>query len=653
MELLPASVVQHDLPHEIDISGRRQDDNSVVLVAVRRADEHVVEDTLHIVEVEQHGCLYIICTATAKQCCSSAPQEDPRFILFQLGTCITKCSRDVLPSVRTCRPNQANDALSRASSQQSASPPADAECQSQQSVEPSVVHPTPAGLEVIGGPPLLPTFASGFRRMMHDGDDFKLAIRLCRFDEESKPSLLSLWRRYALEKDDATVVYSKMRNATKGNAKTSQYLHWVVSFMNLALLHFEIVDKNLVVQSGDLKRQARKASRVIQLLAPFGMAGLLILTVFGHATTSFYSICKASDEDWVGLKDGLEWTLRSVLPYIAQRLEGSRALRRVVPVFHPVSFCIWYRYQMEGQLLTYEYVSSTFGASDRAFSCMELFTDMMLGELLESMPIGDERTDTPCPFQSRVVELLDPILTKAADRPYDPVRDVSIRRESEPSRRGWTTPVINGSHDNIMHVNHMPECNSAPDLNLESMTWSGGSAAENAAHAGDSGGEWTGAAAGQKRPQVENSPTSKRHRPSAEETTERLDTSEASNADPEFSASTSHAAPQGDVARGAVSGIADPVQHQTLEEIMQEYGLSSQDWNSMCNPFSATSATACDSWEGMFDGIPATSTMAHMVIPISDELLDVHFSENAASLPTFLSEPQPSGTIPRAEETET
>ncbi|KAM3450222.1 hypothetical protein NHJ6243_009840 [Beauveria neobassiana] len=185
------------------------------------------------------------------------------------------------------------------------------------------------------------------------------------------------------------------------------------------------------------------------------------------------------------------------------------------------------------------------------------------------------------------------------------------------------------------------------------MTWSGGSATENAAHAGDSGGEWTGAAAGQKRPQVEDSPTSKRHRPSAEETTERLDTSEASNADPEFSASTSHAAPQGDVARRAVSGIADPVQHQRLEEFMQECGLSSEDWNPMYNPFSATSATACDSWEGMFDGIPATSTMAHVDIPISDELLDVHFSENAASLPTFLSEPQPSGTVPPAEETET
>ncbi|OAA34262.1 hypothetical protein BBO_09271 [Beauveria brongniartii RCEF 3172] len=640
MELLPASVVQHDLPHEIDIRGQREDDNSVVLVAVRRAGEHVVEDTLHIVEVEQHGCLYIICTATAKQCCSSAPQEDPRFMLFQLGSCITKCSRDVLPSVRTCRPNQANDALSRASSQQSASPPADAECDSQQSVEPSAVHPTPAGLEVTGAPPLLPTFARGFRQMMHNGDDFKLAIQLCRFDGESKPSLLSLWRRYALEKDDATAVYSKMHNATKGNAKTSRYLHWVVSFMNLALLQFEVVDKGLVVQSGDLKRQARKASRVIQLLAPFGMAGLLILTVFGHATTSFYSICKASDEDWVGLKDGLEWTLRSVLPYIAQRLEGSRALRRVVPIFHPVSFCIWYRYQMEGQLLAYEYVSSTFGASDRAFSCMELFTDMMLGELLESMPIGDERADTPCPFQSRVVELLDPILTKAADRPYDPVRDVSIRRESEPSRRGWTTPVINGSHDNIMHGNHMPECNSAPDLNLESMTWSGGSAAENAAHAGDSGGEWTGAAAGQKRPQVEDSPTSKRHRPSAAETTANSNTVEGSNADP---ASISYTAPRDDATSGIFSDIANP-----------QLEFSSEYWDAvLLDGISATSGMVYNGGDSMADGIPATYGMAHTDMPISNDFQIVDFCENAATFPSFLSEPQPNGTVLPAEERET
>lgn len=90
-----------------------------------------------------------------------------------------------------------------------------------------------------------------------------------------------------------------------------------------------------------------------------------------------------------------------------------------------------------------------------------------------------------------------------------------------------------------------------------------------------------GAAAGQKRPQVEDNSTLKRHRPRAEETTENSDTSEVSNVEPESPKSTSHAVPHGDVATGAVGGIADPVQHQTWEEYVQEYGLSPEDWDSM------------------------------------------------------------------------
>ncbi|OAA39478.1 hypothetical protein ISF_09853 [Cordyceps fumosorosea ARSEF 2679] len=169
------------------------------------------------------------------------------------------------------------------------------------------------------------------------------------------------------------------------------------------------------------------------------------------------------------------------------------------------------------------------------------------------------------------------------------------------------------------------------------------------AAAGESGGERTVAAAGQKRPQVEDNRTSKRHMPSAEEATKNSGPSEASNVDPESATSTSHAVPQGDVATGAVSAIADPMQHQ---ELAQELGFNLDEWDSMCSSFPVSSITAYN-WDGMFDSIPATSTMVHGGIAISDELQDVDFSENAATLPAFLSEPQPSGTVPPADEAET
>ncbi|KAK8146527.1 hypothetical protein G3M48_002989 [Beauveria asiatica] len=115
-----------------------------------------------------------------------------------------------------------------------------------------------------------------------------------------------------------------------------------------------------------------------------------------------------------------------------------------------------------------------------------------------------------------------------------------------------------------------------------------------AAAAGESGGEWTGAAAGQKRPQVEDNPTSKRHRPSAEETPENSDPTEVSGP-----ASTCRTAPRGNTASGNPSITADPAQQRMFEESPQEEDIekspSPYDWQL--------------DWGSEGDGIPATSGM--------------------------------------------
>ncbi|EJP62044.1 uncharacterized protein BBA_08968 [Beauveria bassiana ARSEF 2860] len=115
-----------------------------------------------------------------------------------------------------------------------------------------------------------------------------------------------------------------------------------------------------------------------------------------------------------------------------------------------------------------------------------------------------------------------------------------------------------------------------------------------AAAAGESGGEGAGAAAGQKRPQVEDIPTSKRHRPSAEETAENSDPSVVS--DP---ASTCSTAPRGDTASRTPSITADPAQQRMFEVSPQEEDIetspSPYDWQL--------------DWGSEGDGIPATSGM--------------------------------------------
>ncbi|KAK8142364.1 hypothetical protein G3M48_008888 [Beauveria asiatica] len=172
-----------------------------------------------------------------------------------------------------------------------------------------------------------------------------------------------------------------------------------------------------------------------------------------------------------------------------------------------------------------------------------------------------------------------------------------------------------------------------------------------AAAAGETegGGEWTGAAAGQKRTQAGVSVTSKRHRPSAAETTASSNTGEGSNADP---ASTSHTAPRDDTTSGTLGDTADP-HIQALLDPLPQLEFSSEYLDAVLDGISATSGMVYNGGDGMEDGIPATYGMAHMDMPISDEFQDVVFSEIAATLPSFLSEPQPNGTVPPAEEHET